>query len=84
MSGFRSRLCQDIYPTDGYNSTGHGAYFVTSEQFTDGRGYVAARRYTVRHAAPNGKIDTVGNFQAYATRYQAKKEAQRLSLLDHA
>jgi hypothetical protein len=58
----------------GYRIYG-GCYFVTSEQDNYG-GY--ARRYTVRVAYACGDIDTVGDFQAYATRAQAVKAIKQL------
>lgn len=43
-----------------------GHRFVTSERGPDER-----RRYTVRDARPDGTIDTIGEFQGYATRKAA-------------
>ena len=78
MRFFRSRVSEDIFPVDG-----HGAYFITSEQYQSMSGALEPRLYTVRHAAPDGSCDTVGEFQAYSSGRQAKREALRLSLLDH-
>ena len=78
MRFFRSRVSEDVYRVPG-----HGAYFVTSEQYRSFSGAMAPRMYTVRHAAPDGSCDTVGEFQAYETGRKAKREALRLSLLDH-
>ena len=44
-----------------------GHRFITSEKGPDG-----VRRYSVREACPDGTIDTVGEFQAYRTRDQAR------------
>lgn len=76
---FRSRVSDYIFPVPG-----HGAYFVTSEQYRSMSGALEPRLFTVRHAAPDGSCDTVGEFQAYETGRQAKREALRLSLLDHS
>lgn len=53
---FRSRVGEII---------GSG-YFVSSEQGPDG-----VRRYTVRRGMADGSVDTVGEFQAHATRARA-------------
>lgn len=53
-----------------------GRYFVTSEYVGfDRRG---PRRYSVRVAGPDGAIDTVGDFGAYASRNGAIAAAKRL------
>ncbi len=53
-----------------------GCYFVSSERdsWTDGD-----RRYTVRQALSDGRVETVGAFQQYASRNGAHKAAQRLA-----
>lgn len=54
-----------------------GRWFITSEQFDD----ESPRLYSVRvvtrdmDATPSLQIDTVGDFQAYATRAEAKAAA---------
>ena len=62
MRFLRTRLCPNTVKglPDG------GALFVTSECGPD-----RVRRYSVRRALPTGGIDTVGAFQAYATRSAA-------------
>lgn len=63
MRFFKSRIETGIvkcwYGEDGVAKR---ARFVTSEQGPDGR-----RAYTIREATPTGGIDTVGEFQGYAT-----------------
>lgn len=45
-----------------------GRYFVTSEQAPAGiGGYRQPRLFTVRKAAADGQVSTVGEFQAYQT-----------------
>jgi hypothetical protein len=50
-----------------------GRYFVTSEQYEIDH----PRLYTVREASENGRIDTVGDFQAYETLEEAQDAARR-------
>ena len=75
---FRARVSEMVYPTF---STEHGTYFVSSEKGPDD-----VRRYSVRHAVlildADGNvtgctIDTVGEFQAYASRNGAHAAAKR-------
>lgn len=49
-----------------------GRYFITSEQFHGSDGYSAPRAYTVREIDSNGNIDTVGEFQQFATYQDAR------------
>ncbi len=56
-------------------STFDGRYFVTSEW--DGFDH-AARLYSIREAMSDGQVDTVGEFQEYATRAQALAGIARL------
>ena len=57
----------------------NGAYFVTSEQFDDN----SPRLYTVRRVdLQTGKIDTVGEFQAWRTLRAAKSVAFHAALND--
>lgn len=52
-----------------------GCYFVTSERdFSN-----TQRLYTIRKANADGTIDTVGDFQAYATLEQAKRAMRKLA-----
>ena len=64
---FRSRM-----PQTGYR-VGNKAWFITSEQFADFHGYVAARKYTVRVIDwDTGRLlDNVGEFNT-----MTKSEAQ--------
>ena len=68
---FHSRILRGQYPgADGY-------YFVTSEQF-DAR---SPRLYTVRRmSADFRQVQTVGEFQSYATSRAARAAARRASL----
>jgi hypothetical protein len=68
MRFFNTRLSHTLYG---------GRYFITSEQnnMTDPP---QQRLYSVREALPDGRIKTVGEFQAYATRSQALHAIQRL------
>ena len=76
MRFFRSRVAQTAYGTDD----GSRAYFVSSEQFEDSTRYRAPRRYTVRVIdLHTGDIDTVGEFQEYASRSGADAAARRLA-----
>lgn len=69
MRFFSSRVLREVYG---------GRYFVTSEQFYPVLGEAYARRYTIRVAADDGSIDTVGEFQAYKTARAAKAAARKL------
>ena len=64
---FRSRVGSALYG---------GRYFVTSEQRQGMGGQL--RLYTVRRAEDDGRITTVGEFQAYATRAEALKAISEL------
>ena len=69
---FSSRILATTY---GPDSAGN-VYFVSSEQRGDYR-IVAARRYTVRKYQPHtNSIETVGEFQEYATAALAKAAAR--------
>lgn len=62
-----------------FNSKVHGpvygdGYFVTSEQVP-----YNPRRYTVRHAMPDGGIETVGTFGAYGSLRSAQDAAREAS-----
>lgn len=75
MRFFASRILRDCYPA----ADGSGTYFVTSEQFRPVDGAPHARLYTVRLSRLDGSIDTVGEFQAFATARAAKAHAKRLA-----
>lgn len=71
MRFFRSRVGAYAYAT----KDGRYAYFVSSEQFS----WDSPRLYTVRvQDRATGQIDTVGEFQQYASRSGADKRAQKL------
>jgi hypothetical protein len=67
---FRSRIGQIVIG---------GRYFITSEQFD----HNSARLYTIRECQ-NGKIETVGEFQAYATGAAARAAAKNLATWEAA
>lgn len=69
MRFFRSRVSSVAYRGDG------GTYFVTSERFNER----SPRRFTVRAASDDGRIDTVGEFQAYRSRRVAHEAARLLA-----
>lgn len=69
MRFFRSRCSGAVYP--GTRST----WFVTSEQFDSD----SPRLYSVRVQQIDGTIDTVGEFQQYATSREARAVAARLA-----
>lgn len=72
MRFFRSRV-------GGYGfGAGEAVYFVSSEQFTS-RDYTAPRKYTVRVLDADGRVDTVGEFQAYASRSGAMAKARAMA-----
>lgn len=73
---FRSRVHSTVYPT------ATGALFVSSEQYVSHYPAYRAepRKYTVRtYDSATGEIDTVGEFQAYASRSGAHAAAARLA-----
>jgi hypothetical protein len=51
-----------------------GRYFITSERMDENH----ARRYSVREALPDGSIDTIGEFQAYTTKEDAREAIKAL------
>jgi len=59
-----------------------GRFFITSEQFR-ANGFPGLvdgpRRFTIREANEDGSIDTVGDFQAYATLGEAREAAKSLA-----
>lgn len=66
---FRSRIGTELYG---------GRYFITSERFIGSDGWSPGRRYTIREVKPNGNVDTVGKFQAYASANGARAAIRRL------
>jgi hypothetical protein len=56
-----------------------GRYFITSERDTYDRHYNYPRAYTIRVINSNGSVDTVGEFQQYATLSQAKRAVYKLA-----
>lgn len=62
MRFFRSRVSSRVYPTPS------GAFFVSSERGS----HQKARRYSVRFCDARGRIETVGEFQAYAGARRAR------------
>lgn len=70
MRWFQSRILTEVYPT-----TDGGAYFVTSERFSD----ASPRLYTVRQILPDGSVLTVGDFQQYESARSAKAAARALA-----
>ena len=56
MSFFNSKIESDVI---------YGKYFITSERC--GLDLLASRKFSIRIANEDGSIDTVGDFQQYAT-----------------
>lgn len=86
MRFFRSRVGQNVYGVWWPNTSKRGIqtyysrlrmggqYFVTSEQFD----YASPRLYTVRRYNPvDHTVDTIGEFQQYASRSGANAAAKR-------
>ena len=76
MRFFASRVLDRVhYGADGV------FFFVTSEQFVPSSGPAHARRYTVRKWSESepSSVDTVGEFQQYATGRAANKAAAELA-----
>jgi hypothetical protein len=69
---FQSRISDNVYPVPG------GALFVSSEKFRGLYEPDGERRYTVRSCTAGGRIETVGEFQQYASRDAAHNAARRL------
>lgn len=65
-----------------------GKYFITSEQYHhfpcsgqgcfNPQGLCYPRRYTIRIAYADGSVDTIGDFQQFATKREARKTINRL------
>ncbi len=66
---FSSRISEHVYPTRD------GAYFVSSERFD----MTTPRLFSVRFCSDAGAIDTIGEFQQYASRSGAHAAAARLA-----
>ncbi len=66
---FGSRILPTIY---------YHRYFISSEQDKTIDGPAAPRLYTIRHAADNGSVSTVGNFQAYTSAKAAQRALKAL------
>jgi hypothetical protein len=71
MRFFRSKV------EGGLISFGSRQFFITSEQFVPSEGPADPRKFTVREALADGSVDTVGEFQGFAT-----KDAAVLSIYD--
>ena len=67
MRFFNSRVLDGVYG---------GRYFITSERCDWGGDY--ARSYSLREALPSGRIETVGEFQQFATARAARKAAEAI------
>ncbi len=67
MRFFNSRVLDGVYD---------GRYFVTSERCDWGGDYT--RTYSLREALPSGRVETVGDFQEYATARAARKAAEAI------
>lgn len=65
LSFFNSRVASTLYG---------GRYFITSEQFEESY----PRKYTIREAFDDGRVETVGEFQAYADIDDAREAARAL------
>ncbi len=75
MRYFRSRVLGWFVPLpDG------GGLFGTSERFVSSQGWSPGRKFTIRRARPSGDIDTVGEFQGYASSKAAERAANRITL----
>lgn len=68
MRFFRSRIESKMI---------RGRYFITSEQFVGSDGTADPRRFTVRMVEDDGSVESVGNFQGYATLAEAKAAVPR-------
>lgn len=65
MRFFNSRVGRRVY---------RGCYFVTSER----REIYEPRLYTVRRVTEDGRVTTVGNFQAYKSARAARRAIEQL------
>lgn len=79
MRFFSTRLSAKIHPSEK-----GGAYFISSERASAGSdGYRPARFYTVRYAADDGYVSTVGEFQGYWNSRAAHKAAAGYAVNGH-
>lgn len=74
MRFFNCRLPKSVLPVD------NGALFVSSERNDMPYQSAEPRRYTIRFIHDSGKIETVGDFQQYASRSGADNKAHKLQL----
>lgn len=72
MRFFRSRV-----GSGGYVHEDGRIFFVSSERFVSSTGWSPGRKYSVRVMTPDGNVDTVGEFQQYASRSGADAAARR-------
>lgn len=79
MRFFNSRIEKDALQ---FGQLIDNKYFVTSEQFVPSHGKPDKRKYTVRKYYPDtGNVKTIGEFQEFATKKQARAFAWCLA--DH-
>lgn len=65
MRSFSSKVYEPVY---------HGRFFISSEQDKYNND---SREYSIRYADNTGQIQTVGDFQAYATKDKAERALRR-------
>lgn len=70
MRFFNSRVLPGVY----HDTANERTLFVTSERFEE-----EPRRYTLRYAALNGDVGTLGDHQQYATLKEARQAARDAS-----
>jgi hypothetical protein len=71
MRFFDSRILSPVYGC---------RFFVTSERFRGSRPELdGARRYTVREFRADGSVETIGDFQQFASAGAAKRHAEKLA-----
>ena len=72
MEFFNSRIESTLIKKEGKQ------YFITSEQFSNSlSNYIGKRLFTIREVKENGEIKTIGEFQGYNTKQEAKKELKK-------
>ena len=78
MEFFNSRIESKLI-NNNKNQKQNKQFFITSEQFKDNgiNGYIAERLFTIREATKTGEIKTIGEFQGYNSKEQAKKELKQ-------
>lgn len=72
LSWFGCRISETVFPV------ANGAIFTTSEKYRSCR-LSLPRKYSVRFCSDEGKIRTVGKFQAFWTLREAQKQARSLA-----